>query len=70
MAQMVCGSCCQLLSYPQRAQQAKCSCCETIKFVPEASFLIFRCSMSNISLLSAKSLFFLQIIDTTMNHRF
>ncbi|XWS12653.1 hypothetical protein CRYUN_Cryun37aG0108600 [Craigia yunnanensis] len=36
MAQMVCGSCRQLLSYPQGTQQAKCSCCETVNFVLEA----------------------------------
>ncbi|XVF27648.1 hypothetical protein REPUB_Repub14bG0126400 [Reevesia pubescens] len=36
MAQMVCGSCHQLLSYPRGTQQAKCSCCETVNFVLEA----------------------------------
>ncbi|EOY28255.1 Lsd one like 2 [Theobroma cacao] len=36
MAQMVCGSCRQLLSYPRGARQAKCSCCETVNFVLEA----------------------------------
>ncbi|MBA0595170.1 hypothetical protein Gorai_012047 [Gossypium raimondii] len=32
MAQMVCGSCRQLLSYPEGTRQAKCSCCETVNF--------------------------------------
>ncbi|MFQ6666146.1 hypothetical protein Gotur_032621, partial [Gossypium turneri] len=36
MAQMVCGSCRQLLSYPEGTRQAKCSCCETVNFVLEA----------------------------------
>ncbi|XWS18387.1 hypothetical protein CRYUN_Cryun32bG0039100 [Craigia yunnanensis] len=36
MAQMVCGSCRQLLSYPRGTRQAKCSCCETVNFVLEA----------------------------------
>ncbi|XVE88036.1 hypothetical protein DITRI_Ditri19aG0036500 [Diplodiscus trichospermus] len=38
MAQMVCGSCRQLLSYPRGTRQAKCSCCETVNFVLEGSF--------------------------------
>ncbi|KAK5775253.1 hypothetical protein PVK06_043126 [Gossypium arboreum] len=33
MAQMVCDSCCQLLSYPEGTRQAKCSSCETDNFV-------------------------------------
>ncbi|KAH1066064.1 hypothetical protein J1N35_031051 [Gossypium stocksii] len=36
MAQMVCGSCRQLLSYPEGTRQAKCSCCESVNFVLEA----------------------------------
>ncbi|KAE8720295.1 Protein LOL2 [Hibiscus syriacus] len=36
MAQMVCGSCRQLLSYPRGTQQVKCSCCETVNFVLKA----------------------------------
>ncbi|XP_022777354.1 protein LOL2 isoform X1 [Durio zibethinus] len=36
MAQMVCGSCRQLLSYPRGTLLAKCSCCETVNFVLEA----------------------------------
>ncbi|TYJ00946.1 hypothetical protein E1A91_A13G120500v1 [Gossypium mustelinum] len=35
MAQMVCGSCRQLLSYPEGTRQDKCSCCETVNFVLE-----------------------------------
>ncbi|XP_022777355.1 protein LOL2 isoform X2 [Durio zibethinus] len=37
MAQMVCGSCRQLLSYPRGTLLAKCSCCETVNFVLEGS---------------------------------
>ncbi|KAB2051701.1 hypothetical protein ES319_A12G072400v1 [Gossypium barbadense] len=33
MAQMVCGSCRQLFSYPEGTRQAKCSSCETVNFV-------------------------------------
>ncbi|CAN1758947.1 Protein LOL2 [Linum perenne] len=33
MAQMVCGSCQRLLSYPKGAKHVKCSCCETLNFV-------------------------------------
>ncbi|TYI00420.1 hypothetical protein ES332_A11G133700v1, partial [Gossypium tomentosum] len=35
MAQMVCGFCRQLRSYPEGTQQAKCSCFETVNFVLE-----------------------------------
>ncbi|XP_060191361.1 uncharacterized protein LOC132621203 isoform X2 [Lycium barbarum] len=35
MGQMVCGSCRQLLSYPQGAKLVKCSCCRTINLVLE-----------------------------------
>ncbi|MCE0481527.1 hypothetical protein HAX54_039337 [Datura stramonium] len=36
MGQMVCGSCRQLLSYPQGAKLVKCSCCQTVNLVLEA----------------------------------
>ncbi|KAJ7968554.1 Zinc finger, LSD1-type [Quillaja saponaria] len=36
MAQMVCGSCHQLLSYPRGAKHVKCSCCQTVNLVLEA----------------------------------
>lgn len=36
MGQMVCGSCRQLLSYPQGAKLVKCSCCHTVNLVLEA----------------------------------
>ncbi|ESR62574.1 hypothetical protein CICLE_v10017149mg [Citrus x clementina] len=36
MAQMVCGSCRQLLAYPRGARHVKCSCCQTVNFVLEA----------------------------------
>ncbi|GLT82881.1 hypothetical protein SLE2022_012120 [Rubroshorea leprosula] len=35
-AQLVCGSCHQLLSYPQGVRHVKCSCCQTVNFVLEA----------------------------------
>ncbi|KAA8519807.1 hypothetical protein F0562_014103 [Nyssa sinensis] len=37
MAQMVCGSCRQLLSYPRGARHVQCSCCQTVNFVLEAN---------------------------------
>ncbi|KHG29672.1 Protein LOL2 [Gossypium arboreum] len=40
MAQMVCGSCRQLFSYPEGTRQDKCSCCETVNFVLEGFFLL------------------------------
>ncbi|CBI23324.3 hypothetical protein VitviT2T_014999 [Vitis vinifera] len=36
MAQMVCGSCRRLLSYPQGTRHVECSCCQTVNFVLEA----------------------------------
>ncbi|XP_038689176.1 protein LOL2 isoform X2 [Tripterygium wilfordii] len=36
MAQMVCGSCSHLLSYPQGARHVKCSCCQMVNYVLEA----------------------------------
>ncbi|CAA6661092.1 unnamed protein product [Spirodela intermedia] len=36
MGQMVCGSCRQLLSYPQHANCVRCTCCQTINLVLEA----------------------------------
>ncbi|WJX52142.1 Protein lol2 [Trifolium repens] len=35
-AQMVCGSCRRLLSYPQGAKHVKCSCCQTVNIVLQA----------------------------------
>lgn len=35
-AQMVCGSCRRLLSYPPGAKHVKCSCCQTVNIVLEA----------------------------------
>ncbi|XP_058735473.1 protein LOL2 [Vicia villosa] len=35
-AQMVCGSCRRLLSYPSGAKHVKCSCCQTVNIVLEA----------------------------------
>ncbi|XP_038689175.1 protein LOL2 isoform X1 [Tripterygium wilfordii] len=37
MAQMVCGSCSHLLSYPQGARHVKCSCCQMVNYVLEGS---------------------------------
>ncbi|KAL5772436.1 hypothetical protein ACOSP7_012036 [Xanthoceras sorbifolium] len=36
MAQMVCGSCRRLLTYPRGSRHVKCSCCQTVNFVLEA----------------------------------
>ncbi|CAN0913937.1 Protein LOL2 [Linum grandiflorum] len=36
MAQMVCGSCQRLLSYPKGAKHVKCSSCQTLNFVLQA----------------------------------
>ncbi|XP_012091597.1 protein LOL2 [Jatropha curcas] len=36
MAQMVCGSCRSLLSYPRGARHVRCSCCQMVNFVLEA----------------------------------
>ncbi|KAG2318473.1 hypothetical protein Bca52824_011686 [Brassica carinata] len=36
MAQMVCGSCRRLLSYPRGTKHVKCSCCQTVNLVLEA----------------------------------
>ncbi|XP_057422096.1 protein LOL2 [Lotus japonicus] len=36
LAQMVCGSCRRLLSYPRGAKHVKCSCCQTVNIVLEA----------------------------------
>nr|XP_023893231.1 protein LOL2 [Quercus suber]POE59928.1 protein lol2 [Quercus suber] len=36
MAQMVCGTCHNLLKYPRGARQVHCSCCHTGNFVLEA----------------------------------
>ncbi|KAK9267825.1 hypothetical protein L1049_010261 [Liquidambar formosana] len=36
MAQMVCGSCHRLLSYPRGARHVQCSSCQTVNFVLEA----------------------------------
>ncbi|KAJ9168858.1 hypothetical protein P3X46_020341 [Hevea brasiliensis] len=36
MAQMVCGSCRSLLSYPRGARHVQCSCCQMVNFVLEA----------------------------------
>ncbi|XP_050371402.1 protein LOL2-like [Argentina anserina] len=33
IAQMVCGSCRRLLTYPPGAKHVQCSCCQTINFV-------------------------------------
>lgn len=35
MAQMVCGSCRRLLSYPRGTKHVKCSCCQTVNLVLE-----------------------------------
>ncbi|XP_027347488.1 protein LOL2 isoform X1 [Abrus precatorius] len=35
-AQMICGSCRRLLSYPRGAKHVKCSCCQTVNIVFEA----------------------------------
>ncbi|XP_024199250.1 protein LOL2 isoform X2 [Rosa chinensis] len=35
-AQMVCGSCRHLLTYPPGAKHVQCSCCQTVNFVLEA----------------------------------
>ncbi|KAF2303336.1 hypothetical protein GH714_016859 [Hevea brasiliensis] len=37
MAQMVCGSCRSLLSYPRGARHVQCSCCQMVNFVLEGS---------------------------------
>nr|AGN12856.1 putative lsd one-like protein 2 [Leavenworthia alabamica] len=37
MAQMVCGSCRRLLSYLKGSKRIKCSCCNTVNLVLEAS---------------------------------
>ncbi|XP_016559479.1 uncharacterized protein LOC107859099 isoform X2 [Capsicum annuum] len=39
MGQMVCGSCRQLLSYPQGAKLVKCPCCQTVNLVLEAQYV-------------------------------
>ncbi|KAM5588246.1 protein LOL2 [Rosa sericea] len=36
IAQMVCGSCRRLLTYPPGAKHVQCSCCQTVNFVLEA----------------------------------
>ncbi|CAN8231111.1 unnamed protein product [Cochlearia groenlandica] len=36
MAQIVCGSCKRLLSYPIGSKHVKCSCCHTVNLVLEA----------------------------------
>lgn len=41
MAQMVCGSCRRLLSYPRAAKNVKCSCCQTVNLVLEGWFSHF-----------------------------
>ncbi|KAJ4834614.1 hypothetical protein Tsubulata_047809 [Turnera subulata] len=35
MAQMVCGSCRRLLTYPKGTRHVQCSCCQTVNFVLE-----------------------------------
>lgn len=40
-AQMVCGSCRRLLSYPPGAKHVKCSCCQTVNIVLEGQFSFF-----------------------------
>ncbi|OMO65163.1 Zinc finger, LSD1-type [Corchorus olitorius] len=52
MAQMVCGSCRELLSYPRGTRQVKCSCCETINFVLEAHQVgLVKCGRDNCGVL-------------------
>ncbi|RVW46290.1 Protein LOL2 [Vitis vinifera] len=56
MAQMVCGSCRRLLSYPQGTRHVECSCCQTVNFVLEGSSLPFFLTKS--WLLSIKKILF------------
>ncbi|XP_024005516.1 protein LOL2 isoform X1 [Eutrema salsugineum] len=49
-AQMVCGSCRRLLSYPKGTKHVKCSCCQTVNLVLEAN-QVGQVSCSNCKLL-------------------
>ncbi|KAF2580234.1 hypothetical protein F2Q68_00006306, partial [Brassica cretica] len=50
MAQMVCGSCRRLLSYPRGTKHVKCSCCQTVNLVLEA-YQVGQVKCSNCELL-------------------
>nr|VDC99558.1 unnamed protein product [Brassica oleracea] len=50
MAQMVCGSCRRLLSYPRGTKHVKCSCCQTVNLVLEA-YQVGQVKCSNCQLL-------------------